>query len=113
MAQFTNREGYPIVKPFYQDSERVGGGRGDYIDRSDYAWNAESMMGESVSDMGLHSVMIGLVGLGAMKVYGQETDTAVKHSTILTLAAFLYMGLFGHGLPDKLRGPFLKGDSDE
>ena len=48
-----------------------------------------------------------------LKVYGQETDTAVKHSTILTLAAFLYMGLFGHGLPDKLRGPFLKGDSDE
>jgi hypothetical protein len=71
------------------------------------------MMGESTSDMALHSVVIGVVGLGAMKLYGQETDVAVKHSAILAAIAFMYMGLFGHGLPDKLRGPFLKGDSDE
>jgi hypothetical protein len=112
MAQ-TYNEGYPIIKPFYEDAERVGGGRGDYIDRSDYAWNAESMMGDSISDMGVHSVVIGLVGLGAMKLYGQETDIALKHSALLAGTAFLYMGLFGHGLPDKLRGPFLRGDSDE
>ena len=48
-----------------------------------------------------------------MKLYGQDTATAVKHSAILAGIAFMYMGLFGHGLPDKLRGPFLKGDSDE
>jgi len=54
-----------------------------------------------------------LVGLGAMKLYGQETDIALKHSALLAGIAFMYMGLFGHGLPDKLRGPFLKGESDE
>ncbi len=109
----TYNKGYPVITPFYEDADRVGGGRGDYIDRSDYAWNAESMMGESNSAMAVHSVVIGVVGLGAMKLYGQETDVAVKHSAILAGIAFIYMGLFGHGLPDKLRGPFLKGDSDE
>ena len=109
----TYQKGYPIIEPFYQDADRVGGGRGDYIDRSDYAWNAESMIGESTPDMAVHSVIIGLVGLGAMKLYGQETDIALKHSALLAGIAFMYMGLFGHGLPDKLRGPFLKGDSDE
>ena len=50
----TYHKGYPVIEPFYQDADRVGGGRGDYIDRSDYAWNAESMMGESTSDMAVH-----------------------------------------------------------
>ncbi len=110
---YTTKDGYPIVQPFYEDSDRIGGGRADYIDRSDYAWNAETTSDDSVSEMGVHSVLIGLVGFGAMRVYGQDTDTAIKHSSLLALAAFLYMGLFGHGLPDKLRGPLLRGDSDE
>jgi len=65
-------------------------------------------MNKGITDMAKHAAIIGVVGLGAMKVYGQETDIAVKHSTILTLASFLYMGTFGHGLPTKLRGPFIR-----
>jgi hypothetical protein len=63
---------------------------------------------DSKTDMLKHAAIIGVVGLGAMKVYGQETNTAVKHSSILALGAFLYMGTFGHGLPTKLRGPFFR-----
>jgi|MDTC01.3.fsa_nt_gb hypothetical protein len=29
-----------------------------------------------------------------------------KHALIIGAIAFLYMGVFGHGLPTKLRGPF-------
>jgi hypothetical protein len=65
-------------------------------------------MKDTTKDMAKHAAMIGVVGLGAMKVYGQDTNTAVKHSSILALGAFLYMGTFGHGLPTKLRGPFNK-----
>ena len=63
---------------------------------------------ESTQDMAVHSVVIGVVGLGAMKLYGQENDVAVKHSAILAGIAFIYMGLFGHGLPTEFRGPFFK-----
>jgi hypothetical protein len=31
-----------------------------------------------------------------------------KHALYIGVAAFVYMGMFGHGLPTKLRGPFFK-----
>lgn len=31
------------------------------------------------------------------------------HGFLIGLAAFLYMGFFGHALPGRSRGPFLTG----
>jgi len=114
--QVPNSQPYPNVTPFYLDTERTAGGRLGYIDRSDYAWNAESDASEtsdSNAEMAFHSVAVGLAGFGVMKLFGQNTATASYHSLMLAGLAFLYMGLFGHGLPDNFRGPLaqsLRGD---
>jgi hypothetical protein len=65
--------------------------------------------GESTTDMALHAGLIGVAGFAAM-IYGlkQDQETAMKHSAILAGAAFLYMGVFGHGLPTEKRGPFFQ-----
>jgi hypothetical protein len=42
-----------------------------------------------------------------------RTDTTTQmalHAAGIGFAIFLYMGLFGHGLPTELRGPFLADD---
>jgi len=36
----------------------------------------------------------------------ESTMDMAKHAAIIGVVAFLYMGVFGHGLPTKLRGPF-------
>jgi hypothetical protein len=36
------------------------------------------------------------------------TQDMAKHAAMIGVAAFVYMGLFGHGLPNKLRGPFFR-----
>ena len=35
-----------------------------------------------------------------------STKDMAKHALMIGAIAFLYMGVFGHGLPTKLRGPF-------
>jgi len=40
-----------------------------------------------------------------------EMDTIqdmAKHAVFIGVGAFLYMGVFGHGLPTELRGPFFR-----
>jgi len=46
-----------------------------------------------------------------MKAFKQNTRTAVAHSALLGAAAFIYMGLFGRGLPTELKGSLVqRGD---
>ena len=63
--------------------------------------------GESTGAMAVHAVLIGGAAYAAM-IYGlkQDEETAKKHSAILAGAAFIYMGVFGHGPPTEKRGPF-------
>jgi len=102
---------YPHVEPFYQDTDRSGGGRLSYIENSDYAWNAEDAPAENLMSNMSHSALIGGLSFVAMKAFRQKTQTAFVHSAIIGAGAFIYMGLFGHGLPTELRGPFVqRGD---
>ena len=36
----------------------------------------------------------------------ESTMDMAKHAVIIGVDAVVYMGVFGHGLPTKLRGPF-------
>jgi hypothetical protein len=36
----------------------------------------------------------------------ETTQDMAKHAVIIGVTAFVYMGLFGHGLPNEWRGPF-------
>ena len=102
---------YPHVEPFYQDTERSGGGRLSYIENSDYAWNAEQDSTKNLTSHISHSALIGGLSFIGMKAFKQNTQTALLHSAIIGASAFLYMGLFGHGLPTELRGPLVqRGD---
>ena len=42
----------------------------------------------------------------------ESTADMAKHALLIGLGAFLYMGIFGHGLPTKLRGPFFNRESN-
>ena len=47
-----------------------------------------------------------------MGVSMESTMDMAKHAAIIGVVAFLYMGMFGHGLPTKLRGPFFSTKSN-
>lgn len=108
----TADEVYPFVEPFYQDTERSGGGRLSYIENSDYAWNAEESNSESLMNHLGHASLIGGLSFVAMKAFKQNTQTAFVHSALIGAGAFLYMGLFGHGLPTEMRGPLVRRGED-
>lgn len=38
----------------------------------------------------------------------ESTQDMAKHAIIIGIGSFVYMGVFGHGLPTELRGPFFK-----
>jgi len=38
----------------------------------------------------------------------ESTQDMAKHAIIIGIGAFVYMGVFGHGLPTEFRGPFFK-----
>ena len=77
---------------------------------SEYDIAYDNPEGDSIGAMALHAALIGGAAYAAM-VYGikQDQQTAMKHSAILAGAAFIYMGVYGHGMPTEKRGPFFQG----
>ena len=38
----------------------------------------------------------------------ESTRDMALHAVMIGVAAFVYMGVFGHGLPTEFRGPFFE-----
>lgn len=38
----------------------------------------------------------------------ESTQAMAQHAVLIGVAAFLYMGFFGHWFPTELRGPFVR-----